>query len=128
MDFERDIRDFLGTVSSILYSQGFSTISRINPTFANCGDIIVADRIFNFAIQMSLQMSRCTVRWFDHNDLNSLEDVLLGVEKERRKGCRPLLRRFVIIEGIFGKDGYMVVLPKLVDCAPSEIVRSCSDT
>ena len=43
-----------------------------------------------------------------------LEDVLLSVEKERRKRRGPLTRRFIVTEGIFEKDGAMVDLPKLV--------------
>ncbi|KAH9029593.1 pyridoxal phosphate-dependent transferase [Lactarius pseudohatsudake] len=111
-NLERDIADFLGTEASILYSQGFSTIPCVIPAFAKRGDIIVADRGINFAIQKGLQISRSTVRWFDHNDLNDLEDVLLSVEKERRG---PLTRRFIVTEGIFEKDGAMVDLPKLIE-------------
>ncbi|KAH9018455.1 serine palmitoyltransferase [Lactarius hengduanensis] len=114
-NLERDIADFLGTEASILYSQGFSTIPCVIPAFAKRGDIIVADRGINFAIKKGLQISRSTVRWFDHNDLNGLEDVLLSVEKERRKRRGPLTRRFIVTEGIFEKDGAMVDLPKLIE-------------
>ncbi|KAF8067622.1 serine palmitoyltransferase [Lyophyllum atratum] len=115
MDLERDIADFLGTEAAILYSQGFATISSVIPAFCKRGDIIVADRGVSFAIHKGIQISRSTVRWFDHNDLKSLEDVLEGVEKERRKRRGPLTRRFVITEGIFEKDGAMVDLPKLIE-------------
>ena len=96
MDLERDIADFLGTESSILYSQGFSTIPSTIPAFKKHGDTIVADWSINFAIQKGLQISRCTVRWLDHIDLTSLEDVLRSVEKERRKRHGPLTRRSTI--------------------------------
>ncbi len=128
MDLERDIADFLGTEASILYSQGFSTIQCVISAFAKRGDIIVADRGINFAIQKGLQISRSTVRWFDHNDLKNLEDVLLSVEKERRKRRVPLTRRFIITEGIFEKDGAMADFPELVSCARSETVMSQSDS
>jgi serine palmitoyltransferase len=114
IDFERDIAEFLGTEASILYSQGFSTISSVIPAFCKRGDIIVADRSVNFAIQKGIQISRSTVRWYDHNDLKSLEDTLISVEKERKKRKGPLTRRFIITEGIFERDGEMVDLPKLV--------------
>ncbi len=126
MDLERDIADFLGTEGSILYSQGFSTIPCVISAFAKRGDIIVADRGINFAIQKGLQISRSTVRWFDHNDLKSLEDVLLSVEKERRKRRGPLTRRS-LSPRVSLKDGAMVYLPKLVSCVRSEIVWSHSD-
>ena len=114
MDLENDIADFLGAEAAILYSQGFSTISSVIPAFCKRGDVIVADRGVNFAIQKGIQISRSTVRWFDHNDLNSLEEVLMAVEKERKKRRGPLTRRFIVTEGIFQKDGAMVDLPKLV--------------
>ena len=114
MELERDIADFLGTGASILYSQGFATISSVIPAFCKRGDIIVADRGVSFAIQKGIQISRSTVRWYDHNDLKSLEDVLENIEKERKKRRQPLTRRFIITEGIFEKDGAMIDLPKLV--------------
>ena len=116
MDLENDIADFLGTEAAILYSQGFSTISSVIPAFCKRGDIIVADRGVNFAIQTGIQISRSTVRWFDHNNLGSLEEVLLSVEKERKKRRGALTRRFIVTEGIFQKDSAMVDLPKLVGC------------
>ncbi|KAH9474532.1 Serine palmitoyltransferase 1 [Psilocybe cubensis] len=115
MDLENDIADFLGTEAAILYSQGFSTISSVIPAFCKRGDIIVADRAVNFAIQKGIQISRSTIRWFDHNDLNSLEEVLIGIEKERKKRRGPMTRRFIVTEGIFQKDGAMVDLPKLIE-------------
>lgn len=111
---ERDLADFLGAEAAIIYSQGFSTVSSVIPAFCKRGDIIVADRGVNFAIQKGIQISRSTVRWYDHNDLKSLEDVLDSVEKERKKRRGPLTRRFIITEGIFEKDGAMTDLPKLV--------------
>jgi len=127
MDFERDVADFLGTEAAILYSQGFSTISSVIPAFCKRGDIIVADRGVNFAIQKGIQISRSTVRWFDHNDLKSLEEVLEGVEKERKKRKGPLTRRFIITEGIFEKDGKMVDLPKLVSDERTFLCRFHTD-
>ena len=96
------------------------------PAFAKRGDIIVADRSIKFSIEKGLQISRSTVRWYDHNDLKSPEEVLLGVEKERRKRRGLLTRRFIVTEGNFEMDCSMVDLPKLVSCARSETVRSLS--
>ena len=114
IELERNISEFLGTEAAILYSQGFSTISSVIPAFCKRGDVIVADRSVNFAIQKGIESSRSTIRWYDHNDLKSLEDVLISVEKERKKRKGPLTRRFIITEGIFERDGEMVDLPRLV--------------
>ena len=111
---EEDIADFLGTEAAIIYAQAFSTTSSVIPAFCKRGDIIVADRGVNFAIQKGLQISRSTIRWYDHNDMKSLEQVLESTEKERRKKKGPLTRRFIVTEGIFDHDGVMSDLPKLV--------------
>ena len=64
--------------------------------FAKRSDIIVANRDINFIIQKS----RSTIRWFDLNDLRSLEDVLLSVEKECHKRRGPLTRRIIVVSPI----------------------------
>ncbi|KAH9164377.1 serine palmitoyltransferase [Lactarius sanguifluus] len=46
------------------------------------GDIAVADWGIDFTVQKGLHISLSTVRWLDRNDLKSLEDMLLSVEKE----------------------------------------------
>ncbi|KAL1721764.1 pyridoxal phosphate-dependent transferase [Schizophyllum commune] len=115
VDLENNIAEFLGTEAAILYSQGFSTIPSVIASFCKRGDIIIADRGVNFAIQKGIQISRSTVRWFDHNDLQSLNDVCEAVDREQRKKRAPLTRRFIITEGIFEKDGQMVDLPKLIE-------------
>ncbi|KAF8314084.1 serine palmitoyltransferase [Clavulina sp. PMI_390] len=112
---ERDIASFLGTESAIIYSQDFSTISSVIPAFCKRGDIIIADRGVNFAIHLGIKLSRSTVRWYDHNDMNSLEEVVIGVTKELKKKRAPLTRHFIITEGIFENDGVVSDLPKLVE-------------
>ncbi len=114
IQLEQDIADFLGTEACIIYSQALSTITSVIPAFCKRGDIIVADRGVNFAIQKGLQISRCTIRWFDHNDMKSLEQVLQSTEKEWLKKKGPMTRRFIVTEGIFDHDGIMSDLPKLV--------------
>jgi serine palmitoyltransferase len=43
MDLERDIADFLGTMSSIHYSRGLSKMSRVNSAFKRRSDFTVTD-------------------------------------------------------------------------------------
>lgn len=106
--------EFLGTEDAVIYSQAYSTISSVIPTFCKRGDIIVADSGVNFAIRKGIQNSRSTIRWFAHNDMRDLEHVLQSVERDRRKKRSPLTRRFIVTEGIFENDGKLVDLPKVV--------------
>lgn len=114
VDMERDIAAFLGTEACIVYAQAFGTIGSVIPAFAKRGDVIVVDRGVNFAIQKGLQISRCTIKWFAHNDLADLERVLTEVEREQSRK-RRITRRFIVTEGIFENYGDLSNLPKIVE-------------
>ncbi|WFD34988.1 serine C-palmitoyltransferase [Malassezia cuniculi] len=115
MRLEREIANFLGMENSIVYSQGFSTISGVIPAFCKRGDIIVADSGVNFAIQKGLQLSRSTVYWYDHNDMESLEIVLQHVVDTHKSSRSSLQRRFIVTEGLFENDGAITDLRKVVE-------------
>ena len=120
MKTEADIASCLGTEGCIVYAQAFSTISSVIPAFCKRGDIIVADRAVNYAIRKGLQISRSTIRYYEHNDMEDLERVLQKVVKEQSK--KPLTRRFIVTEGLFETVGDCVDLPKLV-LTPFAIMR-----
>lgn len=114
MELERDIADFIGLQNSIIYAQGFSTTSSVIPSFSKRGDIIVVDRGVNFSIQKGIQISRSTIRWFDHNDMGSLEKVLEQLRMEEIKYRRKLTRKFIITEALFESDGQICDLPTII--------------
>ncbi|KAG0135926.1 pyridoxal phosphate-dependent transferase [Tuber indicum] len=113
MDTERDIAKFLGMPACIIYAQSFSTISSVIPAFSKRGDIIVADKAVNFAIQKGLQISRSTIRWYEHNDMEDLGRVLEQVKKDMAR--KPLTRRFIVTEGLFENTGDIVDLPAIIE-------------
>lgn len=120
---EKAISSFLGTEAAIIYSQSFATASSAIPAFCKRGDIIVADRGVNFVIQKGLQLSRSTVRWYDHNSLratgstSTLAAVLEQLEKELKRKKAPLTRRFIVTEGLFADTGSLTDLPVLLSIA-----------
>ncbi|KAF4556256.1 Aminotransferase class I and II-like protein 6 [Elsinoe fawcettii] len=111
---EADVAAHLGTSASIVYAQSFSTISSVIPAFAKRGDIIVADKAVNYAVRKGLQISRSTIRWYEHNDMADLERVLSTLVKEHARSKKPLTRRFIVTEGLFENVGDLVNLPEIV--------------
>ena len=109
---EADIAAHLGTPACIMYAQAFSTISSVIPAFSKRGDIIVADKAVNYAIRKGIQISRSTVRWYEHNNIDDMQRVLERVVREQSK--KPLTRRFIVTEGLFENVGDMVDLPRIV--------------
>ncbi|KAI1371902.1 aminotransferase class I and II [Hypoxylon crocopeplum] len=114
MTTEHDIAVFLGTQSSIVYSQAFSTISSVIPTFCKRGDVIVADKMVNYSIRKGLEASRSIIKWYEHNDMEDLEQVMKKVAQEQAKK-KILTRRFIVTEGLFEMVGDCSNLPKLVE-------------
>ncbi|KAI4860495.1 aminotransferase class I and II [Hypoxylon rubiginosum] len=114
MNTEHDIATFLGTQDSIVYSHAFSTISSVIPTFCKRGDLIVADKMVNYSIRKGLEASRSNIRWYEHNDMEDLEQILKKVAEEQAKK-RVVTRRFIVTEGLFEMVGDCSNLPKLVE-------------
>ncbi|RCI05965.1 serine palmitoyltransferase component [Rhizopus stolonifer] len=115
MDLERDISRFLGTDDTIIYAQGFSTISSVIPAFAKRGDYLVVDDGVGFAVQKGVQISRSIVRFYKHNDMEDLERVLNDIQTEHIKYKKRLTRRFIVTEGLFANYGDIAHLDKLVE-------------
>ena len=116
MRTEADVANHLGVPACIVYAQAFSTISSVIPAFSKRGDIIVADKGANYAIRKGIQISRSTVRWYEHNDMEDLERVLAKVVREQAK--KPLVRRFIITEALAEDVGDLLDLPKIVRFHP----------
>lgn len=113
MKTEADIAAYLGTEAAIVYSQAFSTISSVIPAFCKRGDVIVADRAVNYAIRKGLEVSRSSIRWYDHNDMDGLERILHKVVSEQDR--KKLTRRFIVTEALFETIGDMSDLPRLIE-------------
>ncbi|OAA59654.1 serine palmitoyl transferase subunit [Niveomyces insectorum RCEF 264] len=114
MKIETDIASYLGTGGCIVYAQAFSTISSVIPAFCKRGDVIVADRAVNYAIRKGLQISRSSIRWYNHGDMDDLELQLKKVAQEQARKKR-LTRRFIVTEALFESVGDVTDLPKLIE-------------
>lgn len=124
MKTEADIAAHIGVDACIVYAQAFSTISSVIPAFSKRGDIIVADKAVGFAVRKGIQISRSTVRWYEHGDMEDLARVLAKVTKEQAR--KPLTRRFIVTEGLFESIGDMPDLPTLVCDIPGSSQAPCT--
>ncbi|OBA22050.1 PLP-dependent transferase [Metschnikowia bicuspidata var. bicuspidata NRRL YB-4993] len=111
---EEDLSRYLQTEQAILYGQDFVTAGSVIPAFLKRGDLAVVDSGINVAIQKALIVSRCDIEWYDHNDVEHLEQILSELDPILNKQ-KPLRRRFIISEGIFAYSGDVVKLPEIVE-------------
>ncbi|QPG73540.1 hypothetical protein FOA43_000851 [Brettanomyces nanus] len=108
-----DLARFLGAEEGIIYGQDFCTPTSVLPCFLKRGDIIIMDGGVNLALQKSALISRCDVEWFNHNDLDHLEEILESLKEDLSEG--PLNRRFIVTEGLFENFGDSPDLKRLVE-------------
>ena len=116
LELEERMAKFLGTEEAILYSYDISTPASTIPAFCKSGDLIVADAGVSYAVQSGLTLSRSTVKFFKHNDLEDLRRVLKSVTGEdEAAGANQLQRRFIVVEGVYVNYGDLAPLPQIVE-------------
>lgn len=111
---EEDLARFLGAENAILYGQDFVTAGSVIPAFLKRGDLAVVDSGISLALQKALVVSRCDIEWYDHNDMEHLEQILQELDPILKKR-KPLKRRFIVTEGLFSYSGNLVNLPEIVE-------------
>ncbi|CAI9114798.1 OLC1v1015601C1 [Oldenlandia corymbosa var. corymbosa] len=112
LDCEARIAKFLGTPDSILYSYGLSTMFSAIPAFCKKGDVIVADEGVHWGIQNGLQLSRSTIVYFKHNDMESLRKTLEKITQENKRAEK--VRRYIVVEAVYQNSGQISPLDEIV--------------
>lgn len=112
LDCEARIAKFLGTPDSILYSYGLSTMFSAIPAFSKKGDIIVADEGVHWGIQNGLYLSRSTVVYFKHNDMDSLRETLENFTTKNKRAKK--LRRYIVVEAVYQNSGQIAPLDEII--------------
>ncbi|XP_044301984.1 serine palmitoyltransferase 1 isoform X1 [Varanus komodoensis] len=116
LELEGRLAKFMRTEEAIIYSYGFATIASAIPAYSKRGDIVFVDKAACFAIQKGLQASRSNIKFFKHNDMADLENLLKEQELEDQKNPRKarVTRKFIVVEGLYVNTGDICPLPELV--------------
>lgn len=110
---EEDLARFLEAEDAILYGQDMVTAGSVIPAFLKRGDLAVVDSGISLVLQKALIVSRCDIEWYDHNDMEHLEQILSELEPILKK--QKLHRRFIVTEGLFSNLGDIADLPRIVE-------------
>ncbi|KAL7189118.1 hypothetical protein ACSBR1_038897 [Camellia fascicularis] len=82
------------------------------PSFSKKGDIIVADKGVHWGIQNGLYLSRSTIVYFKHNDMESLQSTLEKVTVENKRAKK--LKRYIVVEAVYQNSGQIAPLDKII--------------
>jgi len=110
LKLEQRLRQLLRKEEIIVFSSGFAGALGSVSGLVRRGDVVVADRLTHMSSLDGAKLSNAKLVFFEHNDPESLDQVLTN---ERAA------RRMVILEGIYSMDGDMARLPELLDVAES---------
>lgn len=116
LELEEKLAEFMEVEEACVYSYAFATMASAIPAYCKRGDIVFVDQAVNFSIQKGLDASRSNIRYFKHNDMSDLENLLLEQKKIDQKNPRKAskTRKFLIVEGIYANTGRICNLPELI--------------
>lgn len=116
LEFEANLAKFMKAEQSICYSDGASAVSSCIPAYSKKGDLILVDEGCSEPIRTGVNLSRSTVHFFKHNDMQDLANLLETIAKDDRKYKRDPTkqRRFIVVEGLYHLTGDLCPLPEVL--------------
>ena len=103
---EKELASFMKREATMLFNSGFGGAMGGLAGMLRKGDVAVLDSKCHLSLIAGGTLGHAKLQFFDHNDPESLDEVL---EKYKRK------RRVVVVEGIYSMDGDMADLPALLE-------------
>jgi len=97
---EEYLCDINGYEAGIIVGSGFLANMSIFESLARKGDLIILDEEYHASGRVGVELTQAEVRYFKHNDLNSLKDSLIDYKLFNRV--------FVGVEGIYSMGGDLV--------------------
>ena len=94
--------------AAVVFVSGYLSNVTTIATLLEKEDLILHDELIHNSILTGIKLSGATRRFFRHNDMQHLEELLAGFEGKFR-------RILVVAEGIYSMDGDIADLPSLVD-------------
>lgn len=115
IELEKLTAQFLGVEDSIVFGMGFATNALNLPSLLSKECLVVSDEKNHASIILGLRLSGAKVNVFSHNNMKSLEKVLLNAVVKGQPGSgAPWKKIMIIVEGVFSMEGSIVRLPEII--------------
>ncbi len=101
LDTEKQIAAFHNTAAALVFNSGYDANLGFFSSVPQRGDVILYDALCHASIRDGIGMSRAKAYKFAHNDLESLEALLLA----QKQASSSLCDLYVITESVFSMDG-----------------------
>lgn len=107
---EAKIAKIKGTEAAAVFGSGYLANVGIIPTLAGKNDLIIADELVHTCIHAGIALSKATVRFFRHSDVEHVSEIL---NNERAQFERVL----ILVDGVYSMDGDIAPLKELGEIA-----------
>lgn len=107
IDFEKKLAEYAQKEKAFLFNYGYLGVIGTIASLVQKDDVIVMDKLAHASIVDGVLLSNQTFRVFRHNDMRSLEKLLIRLNKNRKGGI------FIVIEGTYGMTGDLAKLDEI---------------
>jgi 8-amino-7-oxononanoate synthase len=105
VELEEKMAAFLGREACHISVAGYISCCSAVASFAQKGDLILADKNIHSCLWDGIRLSMATVERFSHNNPEDLRQVLKGVSHTQPK--------MLVMEGVYSMEGHICRLPEL---------------
>lgn len=117
-ELERKVAKFLNKPAAICFNMGYMTNASTIPSIMGKGGLIVSDAFNHTSIVNGARASGATIRVFEHNDPDALDELLrTAIVEGQPRTHRPWKKILVMVEGIYSMEGDICRLKEIVAVA-----------
>ncbi len=109
LELEEKLAVFLGREACHVHSAGYLSCMSAIASFAQKGDVILADKNIHSCLWDGIRLSNASVERFSHNNPDDLRTVLTTLNTPAPK--------FVVVEGVYSMEGHICRLPEITEIA-----------
>ena len=106
---ERALAEFKNVESVLVFQSGYMANLGVLSALLSKDDVVIVDKLVHASIIDGCALAGAQLRTFKHQDMESLEKVLAGLD--------PAVNKLVVVDGIYSMDGDFVKLPALIELA-----------
>jgi 8-amino-7-oxononanoate synthase len=108
-ELEEKLAAFLGREACHVHSAGYLSGLSSVASFAQKGDLILADKNIHSCLWDGIRLSMATVERFSHNSPDDLRDILATTRSD--------VAKMIVLEGIYSMEGHVARLPEILAVA-----------
>jgi 8-amino-7-oxononanoate synthase len=109
LELEEKLAAFLGREACHIHAAGYLSCLASVATFAQKGDVILADKNIHSCLWDGIRLSMASVERFSHNNPLDLREVASTVSSAAPK--------MIVLEGVYSMEGHVARLPEILDVA-----------